>query len=170
MTGPTLETERLILRQHKPQDATTYVAFFLSDRARYVGQCKTPYAAWKNFAMEAGHWFLHGYGPWVVTRKGSDDAIGSIGCWHPKSFHERELGWLLWDDAEGQGLAFEAAQAARAHDYSAHGVKTLVSYIDPANARSIRLAERLGAVLDPDATSSDPQDLVYRHPGPEALT
>ena len=38
-----------------------------------------------------------------------------------------------------------------------------VSYIDPGNARSIALAERLGARPDPDAPRADPDDLVYRH-------
>ena len=38
-----------------------------------------------------------------------------------------------------------------------------------ANARSIALAHRLGAVLDPDAARTDPADLVFRHPVPGAL-
>ena len=120
--------------------------------------------------MEAGHWVLYGYGPWMVTIKGSDRAVGSVGVWHPEGFPERELGWLLWPDAEGRGIAFEAAQAARDHDFRTHGTKTLVSYIDPDNARSIRLAERLGAVVDPDAAKPDPTDLVYRHTAPEVLS
>ncbi|MEL6476593.1 MAG: GNAT family N-acetyltransferase [Pseudomonadota bacterium] len=165
-----LETERLILRRHQPEDAEAYIQFFLSDRARHVGQAKTRYAAWRNFAMEAGHWALYGYGPWMVTRKGTDRAIGSVGCWQPEAYPERELGWLLWAGVEGQGIAFEAAEAARAHDYAAHRPATLVSYIEAGNTRSIRLAERLGARLDTEADPPDPGDLVYRHPGPEALS
>ncbi len=42
-------------------------------------------------------------------------------------------------------------------------LSTLVSYVDPANDRSRRLAERLGGLLDPDAPRKDPADLVYRH-------
>ncbi|MCP4820480.1 MAG: GNAT family N-acetyltransferase, partial [Shimia sp.] len=37
------------------------------------------------------------------------------------------------------------------------------SYIDPPNAPSIRLAEKLGAVRDDTAARPDPNDLVYRH-------
>ncbi len=166
---PMIETERLILRPPKAADNLAYAEFFLSERARYVGRATNRFQAWKTFAMDAGHWFLHGYGPWVVTRKGSDRAVASVGCWHPEMFPERELGWLAFDGAEGEGIAYEAALAARAHDYETHGVSTLVSYVHRDNARSIRLAERLGAVVDPDAPSSDPEDLVYRHPAPEAL-
>ncbi|MEL7466817.1 MAG: GNAT family N-acetyltransferase [Pseudomonadota bacterium] len=166
MTQPSIETERLILRPPKAADKDTYIDFFLSDRAKYVTKASNRFHAWKTFAMEAGHWFLHGWGPWVVTRKGSDQAIASIGPWHPEGFPERELGWLAFDGAEGQGIAYEAAVVARDHDYTTYGTTTLVSYIDPENARSIRLAERMGAVLDPDAPRADPMDLVYRHFAP----
>ncbi|MCH2169093.1 MAG: GNAT family N-acetyltransferase, partial [Oceanicola sp.] len=44
-------------------------------------------------------------------------------------------------------------------------IETLVSYVDPRNERSSRLAERLGATLDAEAPRPDPLDLVYRHYG-----
>jgi RimJ/RimL family protein N-acetyltransferase len=81
-------------------------------------------------------------------------------------FPERELGWLVYPEAEGHGFAFEAATALRAWARETRKFETLVSYIDPANLRSIRLAERLGAMLDPHAARPDPGDLVYRHFGP----
>ena len=43
------------------------------------------------------------------------------------------------------------------------GLFGLVSYVDPENRRSIAVAERLGARLDPGAPKQDPGDLVYRH-------
>ena len=165
----TLETQRLVLRPPQAGDAEVCIAFYLSERSKYVmGGARTRYAAWKTFAMEAGHWFLHGYGPWVVTLKGSNDALGTVGSWHPAEFPERELGWVLFSH-EGEGIAYEAAVAARLDDYQTFGVGPLVSYIDPANTRSIALAERMGAVLDTDADRADPEDLVYRHPPLGAL-
>jgi RimJ/RimL family protein N-acetyltransferase len=79
------------------------------------------------------------------------------------------VGWLvLAPEAEGTGLATEAARAAIADAYGRLGWPTVVSYIGPENARSIRLAEKLGAVPDPDAPQPRPEDpvLVYRHPRP----
>ncbi|MFD2205828.1 hypothetical protein [Kiloniella antarctica] len=38
-----------------------------------------------------------------------------------------------------------------------------MSYIAPENHRSIKLAERLGAVLDTQGKAADHGDLVYRH-------
>ena len=46
------------------------------------------------------------------------------------------------------------------------GVETLVSYVDPANQRSIAVAERLGAYRDAAAVVQDPGDLVFRHRRP----
>jgi RimJ/RimL family protein N-acetyltransferase len=169
MTAPVIETNRLILRRPAARDLDAYLTFITSERAEYVGREQSRFSGWKCFAAEAGHWMLHGYGPWAVTVKGSDTSVGQVGVWHPVGFPEREIGWLIWKEAEGKGIAFEAAEAARAYDYRVHGTKTLVSYIDRANSRSIRLAERLGAVLDPEATPLDPDTLVYRHPSPEAL-
>ena len=44
-----------------------------------------------------------------------------------------------------------------------------MSYIDPKNLDSIRLAERLGAGKDAGAQTIDGSDAVYRHPSPAAL-
>jgi len=72
--------------------------------------------------------------------------------------------------AEGKGIAHEAALAVRDWCYNVRGLTLLMSYIDPRNARSIRLAERMGAVLDESAPLPEGELCVaYRHPGPEAL-
>ena len=168
-SDPRIETERLILRPPVAADLEAYSTFIMSERAQYVGRETTRFSAWKCFSAEAGHWFLNGYGPWAVTLKGTDASIGHVGVWHPEGFPEREIGWLIWGGAEGRNIAYEAAIAAREYDYRVHGTRTLVSYIDKDNARSIRLAERLGARHDVDAEPLDAEGLVYRHPGPEAL-
>ena len=63
----------------------------------------------------------------------------------------------------------EATSAARRYFYDELGWDGAVSYIDPKNLDSIRLAERLGAKKDNDAETIDGSDAVYRHPSPEAL-
>ena len=96
------------------------------------------------------------------------EPIGQGGPWHPEGWPEVELGYCLWDAAyEGRGLALEAMVAAREHAH-AIGLADLVSYVVPANAPSIRLAERLGATRDDAARRPDAGDLVFRHPSPEA--
>jgi RimJ/RimL family protein N-acetyltransferase len=168
-----LNTTRLILRRPAARDWPQARDFFMSDRAAMVGGPLTPGAAWRAFASEVGHWDICGYGMWTVTRRGNDTAIGMVGPWTPADWPETEIGWMIWaPDLEGTGLATEAARAAVAHAWDVLGWQTVVSYIAPANTRSIRLAERLGAVLDPAAPQPKPATpcLVYRHPEPAELT
>jgi len=161
---PTLETERLILRAPGPQDWETCRDFLCSDRARYVGGPYDLGAAWRLNAAEIGHWVARGWGSFILCLKGTDAGIGLAGPWYPANWPEREIGWMLWRaEAEGKGYAAEAARATLAHAFGPLGWKTAVSYIDPENARSISLAERLGAVRDDAAARVDPEDVVYRH-------
>ena len=57
----------------------------------------------------------------------------------------------------------------RRYVYEVLGWETAVSYIDPKNLDSIRLAERLGAKKDHEAQTIDGSDAVYRHPSPQQL-
>jgi RimJ/RimL family protein N-acetyltransferase len=68
----------------------------------------------------------------------------------------------LLDGFEGRGIAQEAARAALDWTWAHTGLASLVSYIDPRNHRSIRLAERLGARRDPAARTYDQGDVVLR--------
>ena len=175
LTGtPVIHTKRLILRAPEPWDAAPFCAFLGSDRARFVGGTTEPGRAWRAFGTILGHWVLRGFGPFTIvrgdSRTGAERAIGMAGPWFPDTWPEHEIGWMLWDDAhEGQGLAAEAAAAVRDHARTHLGWATAVSYIDLENARSIALAERLGAVRDPDAAvppaHPDGGALgVWRHP------
>ncbi len=103
--------------------------------------------------------------------KGEDTPLGMVGAWCPDTWPEPEIGWTVWNPAaEGKGIAFEAAQAARGYAYDVLGWPTAVSYVAPDNMRSRVLAERLGAAIDTKAASiGDPPCLVYRHPAPESL-
>ena len=166
---PVIETENLILRLPEPCDAEGSIAFRTSERSRFVGGPDSARMAWSNFASELGHWAIRGYGSFAVTRKGEDRCLGLIGPWFPGGWPEQEIGWLIWEEAEGKGVAYEAALATRAWAYEHLCWTTAVSYIEPDNHRSIRLAERLGAVRDESAVPLDPEDLVYRHPAPEDL-
>jgi RimJ/RimL family protein N-acetyltransferase len=164
-----LETERLVLRRPEPRDAAAVIRYFGTDRSAGNGGPLPSGLAWRAFAAQLGHWQIHGFGMWTATRRDENRALGMVGPWTPIDWPENEIGWMIFDDAnEGTGLAFEAARAALDHAFSALGWNTAVSYINEHNTRSIRLAERLGAVLDPDATLPpvDWPPLVYRHPTP----
>lgn len=164
---PVLETERLRFRAPEASDFSVLEPFARSERAQYIGggADKDKRHAWNILTMLAGHWQMRGYGTFVAELKDTGQPVGSMGPWHPITWPEKELGWTIWDAAyEGTGLAFEAVTRLRHHAYEDLGWETAVSYIDPANARSISLAERLGCTRDDAAERVHPEDLVYRHP------
>jgi RimJ/RimL family protein N-acetyltransferase len=169
---PLLETERLTLRAPGMQDWDAWCDFIIrDDRSKFVraGEMDEP-KAWRALCHITGMWALRGYGSFVFTMKGEARALGMTGPWHPWEWPEREIGWTIWStEAEGKGLAFEAATAARAFAFETLGWDSAVSYIHPENIRSISLANRLGATLEPGARfPGEGPALVYRHPRPEA--
>lgn len=163
---PILETERMRLRAPQGGDWPFFCDFITSARSRFVRPDDIDDAkAWRAFGHLIGHWVMRGFGSFVFTLKGNDRPLGSLGPWYPEGWPEHELGWTVWSpQAEGQGYAFEATQAAREYAFETLGWNTAVSYIDPDNTRSIALAKRLGTTLDPNAkTPNDNHCLVYRH-------
>jgi RimJ/RimL family protein N-acetyltransferase len=161
-----IETARLILRPPAPADWPAYRAYRLSPRST-IGEGVDETVAWNLFAAFFGHWTLRGFGRFTLLLKATGQAIGHAGPFHPEGQAERELTWTLWDAAfEGQGLAFEAAAAARDHVFGTLGWVAAVSYIVCGNERSARLAARLGATPDPAAPRHRPDLTVWRHRRP----
>ena len=166
---PVIETKRLILRGPESEDYPNFKATFASSRSRFMGGPLNPYESWMLYAAEMGHWNIRGYGMWMIHHKDDDRTLGMAGGWFPAGWPEREIAWIIWPDEAGHGYALEAVDAARRYFYETQGWEGAVSYLDPKNLDSIRLAERLGAVHDGVWKEHEgKQTLIYRHPAPEA--
>lgn len=165
-----LATDSLILRAPETRDFDAYAAFRASARSSCISGPQNRADAWRAFAADLGHWLLRGYGMFSVIERDTGEQVGMAGFWSPEGWLEPELGWTLFDGFEGRGLAQEAALRLRAFAYDTLDWATLTSVIAPGNARSIALAERLGARHERDWTSpSGKPALIFRHPGPEAI-
>jgi RimJ/RimL family protein N-acetyltransferase len=166
---PTLQTERLTLRAPRLEDFEPYAAFYASDRSVWEDGPFDRARAWKEFASNAGLWQFRGYGAWSIEDRASGAYLGEVGLFHPAHYPQAELGWMVVEGAEGRGIAYEAALAARDWAWRVAGITRLVNYIDERNLRSIRLAERLGARRDDTLPlpENDPC-IAFRHPLPEA--
>ena len=160
---PTIGTHRLVLRPPKIEDWPAYENLMRSDRAAYMGGPFATDFAWGMFCNDVAQWQLFGHGALMMECRMTGACLGQVGINHGPLFPERELGWFVYQNAEGKGYAHEAATALRDWAFDVRKFETLVSYIGPANVRSQKLAERLGAVLDVAASRPDPTDLVYRH-------
>ena len=175
MTGvtlhiPTLETARLRLRAPRWEDFDAVVAYSLSERSRTVGGPVDRAQAFARFCALGGHWLVRGYGRWVIADRQTDAALGISGPYFPEGWPEPEIAWTVFEGAEGRSIAYEAACAVRAHLYDTLGWRTVMSAIDPANTRSVRLAERLGCRREGqfDTLAHGRLD-IWRHPGPEEI-
>ena len=160
---PRLETARLVLRAPRLDDIDAWHEVLQGPAAPWLGGPFTRDQSFAEFATSVGLWLLRGHGLWTVEAK-AGQTLGFVLLGFEPGDHEPELGFLFRPEAEGQGYATEAARALLAHAFGTLGWYSVVSYIAPGNARSIRLAERLGARRDPVAEAAlGGGTLVYRH-------
>lgn len=160
--APCLSTERLTLRPPVVADFDLWATLLSGPDSEGLGGPIAREEAWAEFCVYAAGWLLHGHGLWSVECDGALIGFVTLGLeWEDE---EPELGYLFATDARGRGFATEAARAARDHALTLLGPGAFVSYIDPGNARSIRVAERLGAQRDADAEARlGPDVQVWRH-------
>lgn len=170
-TAPRLETDRLILRGPEMRDFDGLAKFYEDGDycAGFGGPMDRP-DAWRWFALNIGHWHIHGYGYFSIEEKETGKTAGLSGIWNPEGWPEPELGYALFQEFEGKGIAYEASVRMREWAYADLGFKTLSSHIVPGNDRSVALATRLGAVYESSyANPHMGEDQIFRHPSPEAL-
>jgi RimJ/RimL family protein N-acetyltransferase len=143
-----LVTARLRLRRWRASDEVQIAAISADPEvSRYLNAAAGPFVP----RFDA-HWNEHGFGLWAVELRERDpaaaDCIGFVGIAYPTFLpavaHRPEIGWRLGRGSWGQGLATEAASAARDHALGPIGLRGLISVIHPQNARSQRVAEKLG--------------------------
>jgi RimJ/RimL family protein N-acetyltransferase len=161
MIAPTLRASRLTLRMPMLADFEHIAAFHASPRARWEGGEKSRKDAWSIWAGDVATWSLRGYGPFTVELGGA--YVGEVGIYHLDHFPGPEFGWMVTAEAEGKGIAFEAAETALSWVRDSFDWLHITSIIDPGNARSIALGLRLGGTIDQSLPGIDPGDVVIRH-------
>lgn len=160
----TLDTPRLRLRPFRPDDFEAYAAMCADTEVmRYVGERGVlgREDAWRQMAMLAGHWQLRGFGMWAVEERETGAFVGRVGLHYPEGWPDREVGWALARRFWGLGYATEAGRAAIEVAFGRLGWQRIISLIDPANVRSMRLAERLGERWDGEAVVRGHRVAVY---------
>jgi RimJ/RimL family protein N-acetyltransferase len=174
------ETDRLTLRLPRLDDAED-AAELLADPEvmRHLGGETVPRATAPSVVQKwLDRWEANGFGPFAIERREDGRFLGRVGLllWDTRDWRhatlvtsgehaQPELGWALARAHWGHGYATEAARAVRDWARSERGIGRLVSLIHPDNARSQRVAMRLGAqpaetvdLFDTDAA------VVWVHP------
>jgi len=168
--APTLETERLVLRQYTRRDFSAHHAI-LSDQAvmRHLGaHSLSREENWRRFAASVGMWSLMGFGGWAVVRKADDQLVGVVSLFNawralkPQFGEQPEMGWIFAAEVHGQGIAGEACRAALAWADGHLQPTPIWAIIAPGNAPSFNLAERLGFERLADSVYHDEPIAVLR--------
>lgn len=162
------ESKRIRLREIVDRDAEDFEAVFCDpDVMRFSLGVKTPdYCT--DFVREVReeYYASWGFGLWAICLSDDPRAIGYCGLTrYPRRCDtgEIELAYRLAKTAWGQGIGVEAAQMARDLAFDAHGAETVIALIEPANASSIAVAERIGmrCIGERMFDGYDHPDLVY---------
>lgn len=164
---PSYQTERLTLRAPMMSDFPAWRTLMVPDTEGYLGGPHTEEEAWEAFCVYVAGWLLHGHGLWSVELREGGALAGFVHLGLEWGDAEPELGWMFLPEHRGLGYAREAAEQARAHGATLFGASGFVSYVDPDNAPSNRLAQHLGGERDASAEASidDGQTHVWRYGG-----
>lgn len=143
---PTLETRRAVLREPLPADADALLGVYSDPEVvRYFDQPALERREQARKLLEA--WARDQEARravrWLVTVGG--EVVGTASLHGVQETHRfAELGYLLRRDQWGRGLATELA--ARVVDFAlgTAGLHRVEALVDPRNAPSMRLLEKLG--------------------------
>lgn len=144
-----LRTARLLLRPMTLDDAAD-LALRRSDRetAQFQGW-PTPYPLERAVALidemiARGAPALGGWTQLACVRSEDGVIVGDIALFLDDAGHNGELGYTLHPWARGHGYATEASEAALDYAFTTWGLHRVEASIDPRNAASRRVLERLG--------------------------
>lgn len=148
---PTLETRRLTLRGYRLDDYAACAALWADPYVtRFIGgRPLSPEESWARLLRYAGHWWLLGFGYWVVEEKATGAFLGELGFaqWKREiqpAIEVPEAGWVLATAAHGKGYATEALQAALVWAGRHFPKPHTACLIHPDNLASIRVAQKCG--------------------------
>jgi ribosomal-protein-alanine N-acetyltransferase len=143
----TLQTPRLILRAFTLDDVAAF--YRMGSQPEIIRWAQpTPFASLEEARHKLQEWPLHdyervGYGRMACVWKATGEVIGFSGLKFLPDLRETELGYRLFPEFWGQGIASEAGQACLGFAREL-GLGHIVSLIHPANAASIGVARKLG--------------------------
>lgn len=141
-----IETPRLILRPPQTEDFGGFCALMADEASsKFIGGVQPPEVVWRTLCMMSGAWTIRGFSMFSVIEKETGHWIGRLGPWQPEGWPGTEVGWGLLTSAQGRGYALEGASAAIDYAVDVLGWTEIIHCIDPRNAPSIKVAERLGA-------------------------
>jgi RimJ/RimL family protein N-acetyltransferase len=163
-----VETERLLLRRWRPEDAEPFAAINAdAEVMRFIGDGRPAGRTASDDLLRRieDEWETRGHGLWAVQERAAPGTLlGFCGlavpAFLPQVLPAVEVGWRLARDAWGRGIATEAARAAVADGFARLGLAEILAIVHPDNARSLRVTEKLGMTPRADRIHPGTQERV----------
>jgi len=132
-----LETERLLLRDHEPQDLDAFCAMEMDPEVRrFVG-------GRPRTREEAEERFRNAGGLCAAVLKAENRYIGRCGL-HPMPGGGVGLGFYIARAYWGRGFATEAARAFVEYGFRELKLRRILASVEVGNEASVRVLEKLG--------------------------
>lgn len=145
---PVLETERLILKEIRVQDAAAIFQIFSSEEMmRYYGQFPMESIEETNHLItKFNENFISDKGiRWAITLKEENRFMGTCGYHNWNRKHARaEIGYELSMESWGKGLMSEALKEMIAYGFESMNLNRIEALVYPENGASIRSLEKQG--------------------------
>ena len=157
-----IETERLILRSWRDEDAAVFAEINQDPHVIEFLRGAMTLQESQDFIARTNQFIAkNGFGLWAATIKESDELIGFVGL-HIPDFESHftpcvEIGWRLGFKHWGKGYAVEAAKASLKIGFENFGLKEIVAITTVKNLRSIAVMEKIGMKRDLDGDFSHPK-------------
>lgn len=141
------ETERLRVRHLERGDVDALHAICGDEELmRYVGDSRPlrreDCERWIEISMR--NYARQGFGNFAVDEKATDRMVGYCGLVRAPNRVEVEVIYTFLAEVSGRGYATEAAGAVLGAGFETFGLTEIYATIDPANAPSLRIVEKLG--------------------------
>lgn len=163
MPSPVLTTTRLQLRWLTLEDAPLMLAVwndpafvqYVADRG--IRTVEEAASALGDGALRQYEAF--GYGPFRVSLRGDDTAVGICGLFKRDCFEHADIGFSILPAHCRRGYAYEASAAVIDYARRALAMDEIAAIVSPDNTASVMLIEKLGLqfermVLMPGETES----------------
>jgi RimJ/RimL family protein N-acetyltransferase len=148
---PRLRTQRLLLREYRMPDFDVFAKHFADPISTEFTGSHDRRSAWRIFGCSTGGWLLQGTGWWAVERLGGGGMVGYVGAFFRETWPEIEVGWGTFREHWARGYATEAMAAVFRWIFEVRKEKRAIALIHAKNARSRRVAEKLGMTYEAEA-------------------
>lgn len=163
MSDAIIETERLFLRELRPETDAEFVLELVNEPAwkQNIGDrgIRTVEGARDYIAGDpAASYALHDFGLYLVELKTTGEPLGICGLIKRDALEDVDIGFAFLERFWSKGYAVESARAVLEDARRRHQLERVVAITIPTNQGSIKVLEKIGLRFEKMIRMSDDAD------------